>query len=195
MRTSRLTGRRGGFTLVEALAVVVLASSLLAVGGKVYVAGLRGRRLDKAAAELVYAARYARMLAMERQTSCELVVDKEAGRFCVSVSAYDEGEGRWQRQAVVNQFVRPVELTGEVGFGAVEVERRRQRACRQGSQRAEDVDTVVFTPAGMADGAVIELTDGQAVRRVVISRVTGRARLAERDEEALVKESVDLDGM
>jgi len=33
------------------------------------------------------------------------------------------------------------------------------------------------------------------VRRVVISRVTGRARLAERDEEALVKESVDLDGM
>lgn len=196
MRSNRTTRRGGGFTLVEVLAVLVLAAALLAVGGKVYVGALRGRLLDKAAADLVYAARYARMLAIERQESCELVLDKAGGRFCVSVSAYDEAAGRWERQAVVNQFTRPVELEGEIHFGAVLVEPRQQRARQQqGGLGKADEKVVVFTPAGTADTAVIALTDEQAVRTVAISRVSGQAVLVQGDEQPLADEVLDLDGL
>ena len=85
----RVTKQRRGFTLVELLVVILLVVMLASVMGGGYFRQHRKRQIDKTAQELLLAAKYARVVAVERQTPCTLQLDQTAGRFFLTVAEVD----------------------------------------------------------------------------------------------------------
>ena len=69
--------------MIEILVVVVIVGLIATVTGGVYMGTFKNMQLEKCAKELYLAAKYARLVAVEKQIECRLVIDKEEGKFFV----------------------------------------------------------------------------------------------------------------
>jgi prepilin-type N-terminal cleavage/methylation domain-containing protein len=114
----------GGFTLVELLVVMLLIVMLASAMGGGYFRQYRKRQVDKTAQELLLAAKYARVVAVERQAPCTLKLDQTTGWFYLTVDEVEATETDAEEVILSNLFTKPVELPGEVKFLEISVRPR-----------------------------------------------------------------------
>jgi type II secretion system protein H len=146
-----------GFTLVEMMLVVAIIALLAGVGGGFYARTYERMLVEKAARELWFAAKYARITAIERQSPCQMELDAEENRFSLTVYEFNEETKQAERVPLSDSYSKPVQLSGDVRFEGVKI-------TQLGSdERAEagESRTVVFSPNGTAQEAVIQLGDGE----------------------------------
>ena len=104
--------------------VILLVVMLASVMGGGYFRQHRKRQIDKTAQELLLAAKYARVVAVERQTPCTLQLDQTAGRFFLTVDEVDSVGAEATEVVLSNLYTQPVELPGEVRFLQISVQPR-----------------------------------------------------------------------
>ncbi len=178
-----------GFTIVEVLIVVVLVALLASAGGGIYVGTYKNMLVKKAARDLMLAAKYARILAIEEQSQCSVQLDAENNRFAVVIERSGQ-DGEENEQVIVkNSYCRPVEFGGNVKFEVIQIKPvNPMDFLDMGKQNA-----IVFSPDGTAQTAVIQIGDGKNHMTVQVTAATGKVKLYARLAEDIKTRTVDLD--
>ena len=195
MRTSitinrdALGGRRDGFTVAELMVVVVIIVLLASAIGGYYVGTYKKMLVETAAKEIMLAAKYARLFAVEKQSSCRLVVDENEKSFCLMIGTPDENATEASETVVSNSYTRPGMLEGDVIFEKVEV----IPSTEIDAQSRENQSTVLFRRDGTADTAVIQVGDEKHHYTVYISAATGKAKVEFGPAGEAAIDIVDLD--
>ncbi|MBN1845982.1 MAG: hypothetical protein JW810_09880 [Sedimentisphaerales bacterium] len=127
----------GGFSLVELLAVSALIVLLAGVLGGMYYRSFHKRQVDQAAAELLLAAKYARVVAVERQQTCTLVLDPANRRVYLAIEEADENveDAEPQEIVITNVFHKPVPLPEQLRFFVIEIQPLYSRSQESGRQQ------------------------------------------------------------
>ena len=179
--------RSAGFTLLEILVVVVVVVLMATAAGYFYSGTFKKMQLEKASKQLMLAAKYARLAAVERQINYKLIISEKENRFMVSYTDSD-AEGEEKEMVVSNPYTKPVELDEPVSIEGITISRTVQT-----DEDEEDLEGVVFfTPYGTADSAVVKIGNGKSSCAVSISAATGKAKIIE-DPEEVQPDVVDLD--
>ena len=180
----------GGFTMAEILVVVVIVSLIATATGGVYIGTYKKMQLDRSVNELMLAAKYARLTAIEKQTECKLVLDKKQGKFAVVYKETDAESGQKADMIVSNPYSRPGSFPESVFFKGIEI----VRAIPLDSEKENELENIiVFTPYGTADNAVIKVANKKMIHTIVISAATGKAKIFKGKDEELKADIVDLD--
>jgi prepilin-type N-terminal cleavage/methylation domain-containing protein len=182
----RLLGCKGGFTVIELLAVIVLIGILASIGSGVYVGAYKRMLVRKSARDFLLAAKYARVLAIEQQSRC--VLELEQRRFALYMDVPDEKSGETQKMEVIDSYFRPVELEGEVQFEAVKI-------LPSGNSQIEsegDQTSIVFSADGSCNAALIKIGDGKNCYTIVVAAATGKVKMYEEEKE-IEMGYIDLD--
>jgi len=179
----------GAFTIVEVLTVVVIIALLAGVGGGIYIGTHKGLLVRKSGREFLLAAKYARELAISRQSRCEIQVDTKEKKIALVIKEFDAASGETMEAVVKDLHFKPFSLPGEV-----EIEDVKIRPLEGGGYEEEQMsEGIVFLPNGRSQQATIQLGDGQRHITISISAATGRARLYDGQMENVEPDVVDLD--
>ena len=196
-----------GFTLVEMMTVSVLIALLAAGAGGLYVGTYKKRLVEKSARQMLMAAKYARVFAVERKVACKMVFDKAENRFQLCVEMDDETTGQVQVVILSDKYSKPVKLPEGVVFEDINIQSRTADA-RAGADGRSDYEErasddgqsseIVFATDGTADNAVITIGDGKRDYTMVVSAGLGRAKIQKgkwQASEAIsaAGDSIDLD--
>lgn len=180
---------RCGFTIVELMLVVVIIALLAGIGGGFYAGTYRRMLVEKAARELWFAAKYARITAIERQSRCEMQLDVGKNRFCLFVYEFNEETKQTEHVPLRDAYSKPVELRGDVRFEGIKI---TPIGSEEGIE-AGDGRTIVFLPNGTAQEAVIQIGDGENHYVVSICAATAKATMLFGTAEEVKTGTVDLD--
>ena len=178
-------GRRGGFTVVELMVVVALIVMLASAMGGYYVGTYKRMQVEDVARQIMLAAKYARLIAVEKQSSCRLVMDEKEKSFCLMREDFQEDESQTGQAVVSNSYTKPGRLEGDVVFEKVEVASSGQTDAVSREGRS----MVVFRRDGTADMAVIQVGDGKNHYTVYISAATGKAKV---ESDVAGESSIDI---
>ena len=183
MRTST-TGNRA-FTVVELIVVIAMLSVL--AGMTVMRLGGRSRsgRLREASRRLLTTAQYARDFATTRRRACRLIFDPNGG-YSLAYQA-DPHHNPSEFRPISSGLARPEQLTEPLRLSKIRVVHRSD----SGQDTSESF--ITFEPTGLADGAIIEITDGRRKFSLLIEPHTGRAKLVEGEVEELPNGRKELD--
>ncbi len=181
--------KRPGFTIAELLMVVLLISLIGGVGGGLYVGTYRKMLAEKAARDIVFAAKYARMMAIEKQRPYKMEFDTINNAFQLTYAGYDEQTEQVQQGIVRDVYFKPVQFRGDVKFEDIQI------VPVGSSTQIEDPDqtAVVFWPGGTAQLAVVQVGDGKNHYTVHIAAATGKAKMYFGTPENLTIGTFDLD--
>jgi len=189
--TGAKAGRGGGFTVVEILLVVIVIALLAGVGGGIFVGTYKRMLVERSAREFALAAKYARITAIERQSTCKIVLDTDNDGFALVVYGLNEETGQTEsaRGGRDSFFKKAVEFPGGVEFENVQI------TPIDPGQAAEtdEEETIVFSPNGTAQSAVIQIGDGENHYAVSICGATGKARVHFGTAEEVETRTIDLD--
>lgn len=180
--------RRAGFTLTELLAVVLIITLIAGAGGGIYMAGYQKRQIESAARQLLLAAKYARVLAVDYQTQCTLHFDMAEQRFFLSVTEVNDETGAFEQRIIQNQYAKPVTLEPPIRFEVTEMNINDTEPSPPVSENKQ----IVFYPDGRAQATMIRIGDERNTYTAVVSAATGRMTLYEGNTEP-EKETIDLD--
>ena len=187
----KVKAKRRGFTLAEVLAVVLVISLLASLGGGIYVGTFKRMLVEKAARSLLLTAKYARIMAIERQTQYKMHLDLTNGEFYLATTQYDEEAEQSAHIIVRDPYCKPVQFEGDVKFEDIQVTPISwETSAESGS---EEEQTIVFLPNGTADSAVIQIGDDKTHYTVSISAATGKAKVYFGTTENVTSSTVDLD--
>lgn len=195
MRTSITTnrdclgGRSNGFTIVELMAVVIIVAMLASAMGIYYVGTYKRMQVEDVARQIMLAAKYARLLAVEKQIRCCLLMDKKEKSFCLIRGDFQEDQSLADQMVVSNSYTKPGRLEGEVVFEKLEVTSGGQTV----PVSRQDLSIVSFRRDGTADSAVIQVGDGKNHYTVYISAATGKAKVDSDVAGEAAMDIVDLD--
>jgi general secretion pathway protein H len=150
-----------GFTLVEILLVVVIILIATAVAVPVFRGTFQSTQMKDAVRSTVRLTRYARSLAILRQSDCTLHFDKQKIRATVSSASTNAAE------EIVRTF------PGDIQIVEFESESRSDEI-------PSDQWTVRFYASGMNDGFTLTLRDEKERRtRITCHPVTGKVEVEE----------------
>ena len=135
-----------GFTLVELLLVAVIVALLAGATGWFAVNTYKKMTIEKSAKEIMLAAKYARIAAVEKGQTYELLLDTGQNSFALACGG----------EPVSNQYTKPGSLTGDAVFEKISI-----ASYSQGESDGSEYNTVAFNSDGSADAAVIGLGDGK----------------------------------
>ena len=182
--------KRFGFTLAEVLVVVIIISLLAGLGSGIYVGTHKRMLVEKAARDFVLTAQYARIMAIEKQRQYKIQLDAANNGFLLATTQLDE-EGEQTEQVIVrNSFCRPVEFEGEVRFEDIQI---TPIGLETTTEDDEEEQTIVFSPNGSAQSAVIQIGDGKTHYTVSIFAATGKAKVYFGTSEDVEIGFIDLD--
>jgi len=168
----KVKAKRCGFTLAEVLVVVVIISLLAGLGGGIYVGTYKRMLVEKAARHLVLTAKYARIMAIEKQTQYKIQLDIANNGFHVVTTQWDEEAEQTEQIVVKDAYCKPVEFEGDVKFEDVQITPTGLETTTDDEEQA-----IVFSPDGTAQPAVIQIGDGKTHYTISISTATGRAKM------------------
>lgn len=180
------TGRRslqrsGGFTLVELLAtaiiIVLLGSVAVTFGHGTY----KRLLVERAAKDVFFAAKYARLLAIEKQVKCKLMLDDTENALSLVMVGSKTGD----MELVSDQYSKLVKFDDGVVFEQIKIVSTKEIA--------EDEKSITFRPNGTADTAILEIGDGKNKYTVYIMAATGKAKVIFGPAEDLQVDIIDLD--
>ncbi|MHC4597216.1 MAG: prepilin-type N-terminal cleavage/methylation domain-containing protein [Planctomycetota bacterium] len=168
----KVKAKRCGFTLAEMLAVVIIISLLAGLGGGIYVGTYKKMLVEKAARHLVLTAKYARIMAIEKQRQYEIQLDVANNAFYLTTTQWNEDTEQTEQIVVKDSFCKPVEFEGDVKFEDVQITPTGLETTTDDEEQA-----IVFLSNGTAQSAVIQVGDGKTHYTISISTATGKAKL------------------
>lgn len=177
---------KSGFTLIEVLVVITLIALIAGVGGGFHIGTYKRMLVEKAARDLFLAAKYARIMAIEKQKSCRLELETTNGGFFLAYDEFNEESGKTEQTIVRDMYSKPVEFTGAVKIEDIQI-------TSIGLEETEDKTEIVFLPNGTAQSAVIQIGDGENHYTVSIYAATGKAAVQTGTVEEVEIKTVDLD--
>jgi len=185
----RCAARRCGFTVAELLMVVVIITLVAGFGGGLYVGTHKKMLVEKAARDFLLTAKYARIMAIERQQPYEIQLDVADGGFWLATSEWDEETEAVEQMVVRDYYCKPVQFEGEVQFEDVQV----TPIGMESSTESEENQAIVFSPNGTAESAVIQIGDGKNHYTISIYAATGKAKMYFGTTENIEVGTIDLD--
>ncbi len=173
--------------------MVVLIIGLIAGSGTgLYVGTFKKLRVQRAAYDLLYAAQYGRIMAIEHSNRCTLVLDVSNNAFWLTTLQLDEEGEQVAEQIVRDPFCKPVQLEGNVTFEDLQISLGTIQTQEEDAEN-EVQQNIVFSPDGSAQTAAIQIGNGKTHYTVGINAATGRARLYSGTTEKVKVTSTDLD--
>lgn len=172
--------------------MVVLIIGLIAGSGTgLYVGTFQNMRVQKAAYDLLLTAQYGRILAIEHNSRCTLVLDIANNAFWLTRMQRDEEGEQIGEQIVRDPYCKPVEFEGVVTFEDLQIAQDFLET--QEDTENESQQSIVFSPDGSAQMAAIQIGNGKTHYTVSISAATGRAKLYSGTTEKVKVTSTDLE--
>lgn len=178
-----------GFTLTELLLVISVIVLVGSVGGGVYVGTYKRLLVEKTARQFLQTARYARIMAIERQRPYELQLDAGGKGFGLTTTRVNPETGQNEKIIVKDLYCRPVEFEGDVTFEDIQIATQPAEQTDEGEQSQR----ILFLPNGAAESAVVQIGDGKSHYTVAVIAATGKARMYEGTTDKIRMASVDLD--
>lgn len=188
---SRINNQKSvrGFTLAEILLVVAIIAMIAGLGGSYGVGTYRRLLVEKTARQLLLAATYARIMAIEQQRAYELQLAAGNRGFLLTTTETNPETGETERVIVRDFYCRPVEFEGDIKFEDVKLE-----LATGGALDAADAEQkVVFLPNGSAESAILQVGDGKSHYTLAVVAATGKATLYAGAAQEVDTVSVDLD--
>lgn len=167
-----------GFTLVELLMVAIIVALLAGATGWFAIGTYKRMTIEKSAKEIMLAAKYARIAAVEKGQTYELILDTGQNSFALVCGG----------EPVSNQYTKPGSLTGDAVFEKISI-----ASFSQSESDDNEYNIIAFNSDGSADAAVIGLGDGKNQYTIYISPATGKARVVAGEPEEKMTGVIDLD--
>lgn len=190
LRAKRRTRLRG-FSIAEVLLVVLIIGLIASSGTGLYVGTFKKLRVQRAAYDFFLTAQYARIMAIERQSRYKMQLDAGGNVFLLTTLQWDEEGKQATEQVVRDPYCKPVQFEGDIVFedvliapGSLKTEMEKEN---------EDQQTVVFSPDGTAQTAVVQIGNGTTHYTISISAATGRAKMYFGTAENVKVTTTDLD--
>jgi prepilin-type N-terminal cleavage/methylation domain-containing protein len=180
-----------GFTIVEMLLVVALIALLATAAGGIYIGTYNGMVAKKSARDFLLAAQYARILAIEKQSPCTLMLDFEGNGFYLIIEVVSTETAETEQMMVRDLYFKPVTLPDSVSFQNVQIESSSYEEAQ--SQDAEAQNHIIFRPDGSADSAIIQLGTEGNIYTAIISAATGKTKVYAGMPENAAPDTIDLD--
>jgi prepilin-type N-terminal cleavage/methylation domain-containing protein len=177
---------KSGFTIIEVLVVITIIALLAGVGGGFHIGTYKRVLVEKTARDLFLAAKYARIIAIEKQKSCKLELDTTNGGFFLTYDEFNEETGKTEQTVVRDMYSKPVEFASAVKFEDIQI-------TSIGLEETEEMTEIVFLPNGTAQPAIIQIGDGENHYTVNIYAATGKAAVQPGTAEKVEIKTVDLD--
>jgi Tfp pilus assembly protein FimT len=182
-------GTSYGFTIAEVLLVVLVIGLVASAGTGMYVGTFKSMKVRKAVQDFLMTAQYARIMAMERQTPYRLELDSANQGFWLTTLQWDEDTEQVGLQMVRDVFCKPVQLDGDVRFEEIEIVPGEWDT----EPESEGQQTIVFSPNGTAQSAVVQIGDGKTRYAISLSAATGRAKAYFGSSDNVKVTTIDLD--
>jgi Tfp pilus assembly protein FimT len=182
-----------GFTIAELLLVVVIITLIGGVSGGLYVGTYKRMLVEKAARDFVLTAKYARIISIEKQRPYTIRLDVENGRFLLTTSQWSEQTEQTETIIVRDIYCKPVIFEGDVRFEDVKIAPVGLDETFETEQAEEGEQTIVFSPNGTAQPALIQIGDGKTHYAITIGGATGKAKISFGTTENIKAGSIDLD--
>jgi prepilin-type N-terminal cleavage/methylation domain-containing protein len=175
-----------GFTIIEVLVVITILALIGGVGAGFYIGTYKRMLVEKAARDFFLAAKYARIMAIERQKPYRIELDTTNGGFFLTTHQLNQETEQTERTIVRDLYSKPVEFDDAVKFENIQI-------TPIGSESSGEQTAIVFSPAGTAQQAVIQIGDGENHYTVNISAATGKAAVQYGTYQEIKITTVDLD--
>ncbi|MEE9366529.1 MAG: hypothetical protein V3W44_07580, partial [Dehalococcoidales bacterium] len=132
---------------------------------------------------------YARLLAVEKQTYCRLMLDAESRAFCLTMGGADLMSEETTTRLVSDAYSKPTQFSGDVKFEQIKIISSLQAE----TDRKDESKSIVFYPDGTADTAAVQIGDGKNHYAVYVLAATGKVRVQLGEADEMPVEIVDLD--
>jgi prepilin-type N-terminal cleavage/methylation domain-containing protein len=185
-----VNAKESGFTIVEVLVVVVIIGLLGGLGGGLYLGTYKKLLVEKAARDFFLTAKYARIMAIEKQRQYKIVLDIANNGFHLVTTELDEESGRTERMIVRDSLCKPVAFENETQFEDIKI---TPLSLVTTSYEDEDEQSIVFSANGTAQTSVIQIGDGKTHYTITIAAATGKAKVYEGIVEDVDVGVIDLD--
>jgi len=169
--------------------VVVIIGLITGAGTGLYVGTFRKMQVEKAAYDFFLTTKYARLMAVEKQSHYKMELDQAIGAFQLTTVLWDEESGQAQQEIVKNMYCKPVEFQGEVVFESVNI----ASSGWETQSVDEQQQTIIFSPNGTAQASVVQIGDGATHYTISISPATGRAKMFFGTAENVTVGTTDLE--
>lgn len=189
MRNKQARLMEGGFTIPEVLLVVLVIGLITSAGTGLYVGTFKSMKVKKAVQDFLLTAQYARIMAMEQQTPYRMELDLANQGFWLTTLQWDKDSEQVGLQIVRDVFCKPVQFEGEVTFEGVEIVLYDWEI----ESESQEQQTIVFSPDGTAQSAVVQIGNGTTHYAISISAATGRAKAYFGTTENVEVMTTDLD--
>jgi len=175
-----------GFTIIEVLVVITIIALIAGVGGGFYIGTYKRMLVEKAARDFFLAAKYARIMAIERQKPYRIELDTTNGGFHLAFDQLNEETEQTEQTIVRDLYSKPVEFVDAVKFENIQI-------TPIGSETSDEQTAIVFSPNGTAQSAVIQIGDGENHYTINIYAATGKAAVYPGTAKEIEITTVDLD--
>jgi len=169
--------------------VVVIIGLITGAGAGLYVGSFRKMQVEKAAYDFFLTAKYARLIAVEKQSQYKMELNQANKEFYLTTVLWDEESGQSQQEIVNNFYCKPVQLQGDVVFESIDIVPNNWDTGSVGEER----QTITFSPNGTAQSSVVQIGDGNTHYSISISPATGRAKMFFGTIENVKVNTTDLD--
>jgi len=180
---------RCGFTIAEVLLVVVIIALVAGAGAGIYIGTYKKMLAEKAARDFVLAAKYARVMAIEKQSPCKMVLDAANNGFWLVIDELNEETGQVEEVIIRDLYFKPVKFSRDVKFEGI-------RITSVGLEEVSPIDeqrAIVFSPNGTTQPAMVQIGDGKNHYTVSILAATGKAKMHFGTVEEAKVNTIDLD--